>query len=198
MYADPINALFELVGAAFLMLNVRRLLIDRDLKGVSPWPTAFFSLWGIWNLYFYAAVDAPLSWWAGLLLCTVNAIWLCGVFGLYVEKHAQEEKLKAAIVKAGEHMGGTVETVVAMPELQLTQELEVADDAEAHDCRHDHVLDEPPLVIDLELNRKIEAKRLQWRQAKRRQRHKAKLKKLRLKIKKVEGRSFVVHPRRRK
>lgn len=86
MTPDHLNALFELVGAGFLMLNVRRLLQDREVKGVSAWPAVFWSVWGFWNLYFYPAVGQFWSFAAGLLVAAANATWLSLALYLKVKR----------------------------------------------------------------------------------------------------------------
>jgi hypothetical protein len=73
---DLINGSFELVGAYFTWRNAYQLYVDRDIKGVY-WPTtAFFSIWGIFNLFFYAAIFLPFSWYAAMVLTTGNLAWV--------------------------------------------------------------------------------------------------------------------------
>ena len=179
MDADAINALFELGGAALLALNIRRLFIDRSVKGVSMWPTLFFSLWGLWNLYFYWAVGTPLSWYAGLLLVSVNATWLIAAWGIKHEEAAKEQQLKDLIAtNKALTEAFKPEDVVAKPEFVLSEELVIPSEppCDGVSCKHDHrsSLDR----VDNTVARAKEAKRLQWRLAKRRQRHQAKMKKL--------------------
>jgi hypothetical protein len=76
MTPDLINAAFEAGGALLLWLNVRRLWRDKRLSGVSLFPTVWFNLWGLWNLYFYAAVGQKLSWAAGIGVFAVNSAWV--------------------------------------------------------------------------------------------------------------------------
>jgi hypothetical protein len=59
-----------------LLLNVRCLLRDRKVAGVSLLPTAWFSAWGIWNAYFYWHLGLILSWSAGVAVVLVNATWV--------------------------------------------------------------------------------------------------------------------------
>lgn len=73
---DIINALFEFFGGCFLWLNVRRLLKDKQTKGVSILSTAFFASWGIWNLYFYPSVGAGWSFIAGINIVIANIVWV--------------------------------------------------------------------------------------------------------------------------
>jgi hypothetical protein len=87
-YVDTINALFEGGGAIFLCLNVRRLLRDKSVKGVSLVTTAWWAAWGFWNVHFYAATTNPLSMWAGVAVVLVNAVWL-GLALWYAHKERQ-------------------------------------------------------------------------------------------------------------
>lgn len=73
---DIINALFEFFGGCFLWLNVRRLLNDKQTKGVSIPATAFFAAWGIFNLYFYPSVGAWWSCLAGINVVVANIVWV--------------------------------------------------------------------------------------------------------------------------
>lgn len=73
---DAINAIFEGGGAVFLCLNVRRLLRDKSVKGVSLLTTSWWTAWGFWNVYFYSAVNTPASFYAGIAVVLVNAAWL--------------------------------------------------------------------------------------------------------------------------
>jgi hypothetical protein len=72
---DVINGLFELFGAVMLSMNVRQILHDKQWRGVSWLPFAFFTSWGFWNLIFYPSVDCWLSFTGGLALVTVNVVY---------------------------------------------------------------------------------------------------------------------------
>jgi len=80
MMPDLINGLFELGGALLLMLNVARLHRDKVLCGVSALPTAFFTAWGLWNLWFYPSLDQWFSFFGGVILVIVNAVWVGQVY----------------------------------------------------------------------------------------------------------------------
>lgn len=73
---DQINGSFEVAGAAFNCLNVRRLIRDKHLEGVRWEPTAFFTLWGVWNLWYYPALEQWYSFAGGCLIVMVNALWV--------------------------------------------------------------------------------------------------------------------------
>lgn len=73
---DIVNGCFELLGGFFLMQNVRRLRKEKQVKGVSVLATAFFMGWGYWNLYFYPAVNAWLSFAGGIHIVFWNTVWV--------------------------------------------------------------------------------------------------------------------------
>lgn len=73
---DQINAFFEFVGALLICFSIRRMAVDKQVRGVSLVPTTFFATWGFWNLFFYPHLHQWWSFGAGLFMVTVNAIWL--------------------------------------------------------------------------------------------------------------------------
>ena len=80
MKPDTINGLFEFCGAAFLFLNVIKMYKDKKLKGYNWRAAAFFTSWGIWNLYYYPYLNQWLSFLGGCALVLVNTIWLMQIF----------------------------------------------------------------------------------------------------------------------
>ncbi len=74
--SDLVNGLLELFGAILLLGNCRLLIRHKRVQGVSMTPTAFFSAWGIWNLYFYPAQGLWLSFFGGVCLACVNLVWV--------------------------------------------------------------------------------------------------------------------------
>lgn len=73
---DLINATFEALGGVFLLLNVRRILKDKLVRGADWKVMAFFTSWGIWNLFYYPALDQTFSFYAGIGIVTANAVYL--------------------------------------------------------------------------------------------------------------------------
>ncbi len=76
MIADFINSGFNIAAGAFVMLNVRRVWRDREVRGASPWTPAFFAAWGLWNLWFYPSVSCWASFVGGLGVLFANVIYL--------------------------------------------------------------------------------------------------------------------------
>jgi hypothetical protein len=76
MTPDVINALFEFGAGLMCLINIRRLHIDKEVRGYSKWVFAFFTTWGMWNLYYYPHLGQWWSFWGGLSICSTNFIWL--------------------------------------------------------------------------------------------------------------------------
>lgn len=85
--ADMINGFAEGGGALLMLMNIRRLTIDKRLAGVSLVPTLFFDTWGFWNLYYYPSLDQWWSFAGGAALVLANTAWTIlafyygGIFG---------------------------------------------------------------------------------------------------------------------
>ncbi len=97
MTPDQINACFELVAACLLAANIHRLKADKQVRGVCLAPMIFMVCWGVWNCYFYAAINVPWSWFAGLLCTTINAIWVAQM--LYYNHQERREHDKGSGTK---------------------------------------------------------------------------------------------------
>lgn len=76
MLPDHINGLFEFAGGALLLKNVRALIRDKKISGISWLPVLFFSTWGLWNLYYYPSLGQWWSFTGGLFVCSANWLWL--------------------------------------------------------------------------------------------------------------------------
>jgi len=86
---DVINGIFETCGGFFILLSVIKLYRDKQVRGVSWLHAGFFTAWGWWNIYFYAAVDLWWSWAGGIGLVLVNTFWL-GQLVYYMRRERHE------------------------------------------------------------------------------------------------------------
>lgn len=91
MWEDSANAFIELLGGFVLLLNVKRILKDKLVRGMDWRVMAFFTLWGLWNLYYYPQLD---QWWstaAAGWTAAINAVYL-GLMIYYIrrEKHGND------------------------------------------------------------------------------------------------------------
>lgn len=77
--SDIVNGVFELLGAICVWANVGSYAKDRAVKGVF-WPaTAFYSVWGLWNIVYYPALGQWFSFWGGVAIVSGNLFWIAWV-----------------------------------------------------------------------------------------------------------------------
>lgn len=88
MSPDVINGLFEFSGGMLMFNNCRVLYKQKMVRGVSKLTTAFFSVWGLWNLFYYPHLGQWWSFAGGVSIVTFNTIWL----GLAIYYSRQEWK----------------------------------------------------------------------------------------------------------
>lgn len=74
-YSDAINGCWELAGAIFTSFSVLDLYKKKHAAGITLGALAFFTTWGIWNIIFYPVNGHMLSFYGGIVLCSVNLIW---------------------------------------------------------------------------------------------------------------------------
>ena len=75
-WQDFTNGVFEALAGWFVLVNCRRVLLDRQVAGVSVWATAFFASWSVWNLYFYPSLGQWLSFAGGLVVGVGNIAYV--------------------------------------------------------------------------------------------------------------------------
>ena len=75
-FIDAINGSFESLGGILCWINVRRLIHDKYIVGISWHVQGFFSLWGLWNLIYYSSLNQPFSFFGGILLVLGNSTWM--------------------------------------------------------------------------------------------------------------------------
>lgn len=73
---DTITSLFQLGAIAFLLDNIRVILRDKDLKGVSIGMVTFFTVWGYWGIYMFYFLRQPLSMWTNVGIAAAYTVWL--------------------------------------------------------------------------------------------------------------------------
>ena len=77
MIQDRINATMEVLGIIFALYNCHILIGDGGkVMGISIASTAFFTLWGAWNLYYYRFLDQGASSIAAGGLVVANGAWI--------------------------------------------------------------------------------------------------------------------------
>ena len=92
---DLINGSFEAVAALMTLNHSRVLLRDKAVAGVSVASMAFFTLWGIWNLWFYPHLGQTWSFAGGVLLVAANALYVALLIRFSVTRWQVERWLEA-------------------------------------------------------------------------------------------------------
>lgn len=77
---DFINALFNSVGALFIVLNARDIHIRRTVAGHTYPSTIFFTVWSIYSVIFYAQLDQFWSFIVSVIMAMANVALLMLVF----------------------------------------------------------------------------------------------------------------------
>jgi uncharacterized membrane protein YfcA len=89
VWQDLVNGTFEFGAAIAILLHCKNLLRDKRVMGVSVLATAFFTSWGVWNLYYYKHLGQIWSCMAGVLVVSTNVLWL-GMMLYYLRKNKGE------------------------------------------------------------------------------------------------------------
>jgi hypothetical protein len=77
---DLITSLFQIGAVIFLLDNIRMLLKDRQLKGVSIGMIFFFTLWGYWGIYMFHMLKQTFSMWTNVAIAVAYTVWLTLAF----------------------------------------------------------------------------------------------------------------------
>ena len=74
---DLVNASFEIFASLMILNNCRVLINDKAVAGVSIVSTVFFTLWGVWNLFYFPNLGQWLSFGGGVAIVAANIFWVC-------------------------------------------------------------------------------------------------------------------------
>lgn len=92
MTPDMINGLFEMFGGVAIANHCRLIYRQRCVHGVSKLSVVFFLSWGLYNLWFYPHLDLPWSFAGGVVLCTMNFVWLGMLWWFWGDKRVRKGK----------------------------------------------------------------------------------------------------------
>ena len=73
---DLINSFFKYGSGFFIIPTIMALYNTQNADGVSYIHVGFFSVWGLWNLYYFYQLDQKLSALANVFLIAMNTTWL--------------------------------------------------------------------------------------------------------------------------
>lgn len=72
---DIINGTLETLGSLFVLNHCRALVRTRQTRGVSLISCVFFTLWGVWNTFWYPFLHQPFSFVGGVFMLVTNLYW---------------------------------------------------------------------------------------------------------------------------
>lgn len=84
---DLINGTFESLSGVMILNHCRVLYREKKVRGVSVFSTAFFVIWGIWNMIYYPSLGQTFSFCGGIAITVSNGIWV-GMMIFYRRKEA--------------------------------------------------------------------------------------------------------------
>jgi hypothetical protein len=83
MSGDVINGLFETFGAVMITLSTHKLLRERIVRGIHWGQVAFFTSWGVFNMFYYPSIDQVWSFRGGCLVFAANMVYLINLIRFY-------------------------------------------------------------------------------------------------------------------
>jgi hypothetical protein len=72
---DTANGLFEIVGGIAVWVDVAQIFRDKKSAGIHPAAMAFFTIWALWNIFYYFHLSQWFSLWAGVPLAIGDLFW---------------------------------------------------------------------------------------------------------------------------
>jgi len=75
-WPDMVNGAFEALAGIAVLNHCIALHHDKAVRGLSVGSTAFFTAWGVWNLYYYPHLDQFWSFAGGVFITLANGIYV--------------------------------------------------------------------------------------------------------------------------
>ena len=69
-----------LTAGLFLLLDVRAIYRDKEVRGFSPISATFFAVWTTWSAVYYVMLDQYWSAWVATICLAINFLWLHAVY----------------------------------------------------------------------------------------------------------------------
>lgn len=81
---DLINSCFGFSAGIFLWYNCYLLYKDKQVRGISVAFMLFYTLWGVWNFYYYPSLGQWCSLVGSIFGTAANAVWV--VLAIYYKR----------------------------------------------------------------------------------------------------------------
>ena len=80
MIPDAINAIFEVGASIIIWINVGQIRKDKDVKGLAWKSWIFYTVWGMYDFYYYTKLEQWISLGAAINLSIGNCTWIYFAF----------------------------------------------------------------------------------------------------------------------
>ena len=81
MWQDAVKGILELVGASAVLVNVIRIIKDKELKGVSFYYILFSVVANGYAMYFYYILQQWYAFWGVTIYTILVTLWMMLVLG---------------------------------------------------------------------------------------------------------------------
>lgn len=75
-WPDMVNAGFEAGAGVAVLLHCARLHEDKQVRGMSITAVVFFTLWGLWNIFYYPFLGQFWSFVGGIFVTVANLFYV--------------------------------------------------------------------------------------------------------------------------
>lgn len=72
---DTINSLLVFGYIIFGFINIKSVMRDKVIKGISIYFVYFIVIVSTWNMYYYYSLEQYISMILAIILCIINIIW---------------------------------------------------------------------------------------------------------------------------
>jgi len=76
MEPDTFNGMLEFLGSGFILMSIFKLMADKLVRGVHWGQVGFFTIWSLWNLFYYPYLGQWVSFMGGVTLVIANTVYL--------------------------------------------------------------------------------------------------------------------------
>lgn len=73
---DFLNAVFEGAAVIVAIINIRKILKDKCIHGITVISQVFYLIWAFWNVFFYFSYDTMFSFVAAALIALTYVVWM--------------------------------------------------------------------------------------------------------------------------
>ena len=75
MSSDQINSIFAFVGCFFIIMNIKKIYNDKEMKGMEWYSPLFFYCGQAWGAYFLYTLGQWWSFSSALMFLSCQLIW---------------------------------------------------------------------------------------------------------------------------